>query len=250
MVVSRVKKDKNLTFISLKKPVYSCRFYENKGKIYQISLAKSHNTAYKQNDKKHFEDVKKIFNLKEKDIIMKYSNVDVMTPDSLPYIGEIRKNLYVATGFNTWGMTNGVLSAKIISDNILGYKNKYDNLFNPNRITFLNLLKVPAYIFNNLKTILGTKIFKNKNWYPKNVSFINDNGKSLACFEDENGKKHIVYNKCPHLGCSLLFNEEEKTWDCPCHSSRFDIDGKCIKGPSNYDISVNNKPLKNDINIK
>lgn len=250
MVVSRVKKDKNLTFISLKKPVYSCRFYENKGKIYQISLAKSHNTAYKQNDKKHFEDVKKIFNLKEKDIIMKYSNEDVMTPDSLPYIGEIRKNLYVATGFNTWGMTNGVLSAKIISDNILGYKNKYANLFNPNRITFLNLLKVPAYIFNNLNTILGTKIFKNKNWYPKNVSFINDNGKSLACFEDENGKKHIVYNKCPHLGCSLLFNEEEKTWDCPCHSSRFDIDGKCIKGPTNYDISVNNKPLKNDINIK
>ena len=62
-------------------------------------------------------------------------------------------------------------------------------------------------------------------------------GESWGSYKDEKGIKHIVHNKCPHLGCSLIFNEVEKTWDCPCHSSRFDIDGKCIKGPSNYDIS-------------
>ena len=51
------------------------------------------------------------------------------------------------------------------------------------------------------------------------------------------GGKHTVYTKCPHMGCRLIFNEIEKTWDCPCHASRFDIDGKCISGPSNKDIS-------------
>ena len=54
---------------------------------------------------------------------------------------------------------------------------------------------------------------------------------------DENKKEHIVYNLCPHLKCGLIFNAIEHTWDCPCHGSRFDIDGKSIEGPSNYDIS-------------
>ena len=48
----------------------------------------------------------------------------------------------------------------------------------------------------------------------------------------------MVYTKCPHMGCRLLFNEIEKTWDCPCHASRFNLDGKCISGPSNFDIGV------------
>ena len=74
------------------------------------------------------------------------------------------------------------------------------------------------------------------------ISFKYENGKSIAIYKEKN-KIHKVYNKCPHLGCSLIFNEEEKTWDCPCHSSRFDIDGNCIKGPSNYDISY--KKLRN-----
>ena len=54
---------------------------------------------------------------------------------------------------------------------------------------------------------------------------------------DEEKKEHIVYNKCPHLKCGLIFNEIEHTWDCPCHGSRFDIDGNVIEGPSNYNIT-------------
>ena len=82
-----------------------------------------------------------------------------------------------------------------------------------------------------------TKINKQKSWYSNNVKFEKRNGKNVAIYIDENKKEHIVYNLCPHLKCSLMFNEVEKTWDCPCHGSRFDIDGKCIEGPSNYDIT-------------
>ena len=63
------------------------------------------------------------------------------------------------------------------------------------------------------------------------------NGEKVAIYKDTNGKEHIVYNRCPHMKCGIVFNEVENTWDCLCHGSRFDLDGKCIEGPSNYDIS-------------
>ena len=70
-----------------------------------------------------------------------------------------------------------------------------------------------------------------------------ENPKEICCecnegiYVDDEGEEHIVYNLCPHMKCSLIFNEIEKTWDCPCHGSRFNIDGKSIEGPSNYDIT-------------
>ena len=237
IIISKVKKDGGFTCISSSSPTYSCRFYKDGENIYQISLAESHNTSIKQNDLKHFKRVKEIFKLKESDIVMTYSNVDIMTPDHMPYIGRLKDNIYIACGYNTWGMTNGVLAASIISDMILNKENEYLEIFNPNRINLANIMNLPNIIFSQTKSFLGPKINKNKSWYKDNITFINKNGKSLAIYKDENGFKHIIHNKCPHFGCSLIFNEAEKTWDCPCHSSRFDIDGKCIKGPSNYDIS-------------
>ena len=237
MVVSKVKKDGEFTCISSGSPTYSCRFYHDKDNIYQISLAESHNTSIKQNDSYHFKRVKEIFKLKDSDIVMTYSNVDIMTPDHMPYIGRLKDELYIGVGYNTWGMTNGVLASNIISDMIFNKKNEYVEIFNPNRMNLSNIISLPSIILSQTKSFLGPKINKNKSWYSDRIKFINKNGKSLAIYKDENGFNHTIYNKCPHFGCSLIFNEEEKTWDCPCHSSRFDIDGKCIKGPSNYDIS-------------
>ncbi len=237
MIVSKVNKDGKYTAISSSMPTYSCRFYNDGENIYQISLSESHNTSIKQNDEYHFARVKEIFDLKESDIVMSYSNVDIITPDHMPYIGMLKDNIYIGVGYNTWGMTNGVLAAKIISDMILKNKNKFIDVFEPNRINLANIIKFPLILFSQTKSFIGPKINKDKSWYSSKVRFMNKDGKSLAIYKDEEDKNHIVYNKCPHFGCSLIFNETEKTWDCPCHSSRFNIDGKCIKGPSNYDIS-------------
>lgn len=237
IVVSKVNEDGNFTCISSNSPTYSCRFYQNKDNIYQISLAESHNTSVKQNDSYHFKRVKEIFNLKDEDIVFMYTNVDIMTPDHMPYIGELKENMYIGVGYNTWGMTNGILGARIISDMILNKENEYKDIFNPNRINLSNLISLPTILGGQIKSYLGPKINKNKSWYSDNIKFYD----GLASYTDEEGKEHIVYNKCPHFGCSLIFNEEERTWDCPCHSSRFDIDGKCIKGPSNKDITYKPK---------
>jgi len=237
IIVSEVKENKNFTCISSSKPTYSCRFYQDQDKIYQISLSQSHNTSIKQNDKYNFEKTIKNFNLKKENIIEKYTNTDIITPDYMPYIGKLKQNLYIGVGYNTWGMTNSILAAKIISDLILEKQNKYETIFNPNRFNLAHIIKLPLIIFSQIKSYFGPKINKNKKWYNNKIIFKKINGKNIAIYKDEKNKNHIIYNKCPHLGCSLIFNEIEKTWDCPCHSSRFDIDGKCIKGPSNYDIS-------------
>jgi glycine/D-amino acid oxidase-like deaminating enzyme/nitrite reductase/ring-hydroxylating ferredoxin subunit len=233
IIVSKVKEDKNFTCISSSKPTYSCRYYSDKDNIYQISLSESHNTSVKQDDTYHFNRVKEIFNLKDEDIVMSYSNTDIMTVDYMPFIGKLKNNMYIGLGYNTWGMTNSVLAAKIISDMILNKENEYSKIFNPNRFNLSNIIKLPFILASQTKSFLGPKLNKNKSWYSSKITF----DKDLAIYEDNNGKKHIIHNKCPHFGCSLIFNEKELTWDCPCHSSRFDIDGKCIKGPSNYDIS-------------
>lgn len=237
IIVSKVKKDEGYTCISSSSPTYSCRFYEDNGTIYQISLAESHNTSIKQDDEYHFNRVKEIFGLKDNDIVMSYSNIDIMTVDHMPYIGKLKDNMYIGCGYNTWGMTNSILAAKIITDTILNKENEYKETFSPNRVNLSNLVKLPLILFSQTKSFIGPKINKDKPWYSKNLKFIKKDGKSLAIYKDKNGFTHTVYNKCPHFGCSLIFNEKELTWDCPCHSSRFDIDGKCIKGPSNYDIS-------------
>ena len=236
IIISKVNKDLKFTAINTSNPIYSIRFYNDGKNIYQISLSESHEIGFSQNDEEHFNKLKNRFKIKSKDIVMKYSNVDIITPDYMPFIGKLKNDMYIGCGYNTWGMTNSVLAAKILSDLILNKENNYSKLFDPNRFTPKNLLKLPYILFSQTKSYIGSKLLKNKSWY-KNVKF-EDN---IAIYKDKNGFKHKVINKCPHLGCGLIFNQEELTWDCPCHSSRFDIDGNCIKGPSNYNICYKDK---------
>ena len=231
--------DKNLKYsaININKPTVSIRYYSDDKKIYEIYLTNSHNTCIHDNDKNNFIS---LMRSKSSNPDYLWSNKDILTNDSLPFIGSLDddKNLLIGTGYNTWGMTNGSLAGKILSDIILNKKNKYINLFNPRRkMNSLKLLNFPLNLGSNAYSFMKTKLVKNKSWYPDNVKFEKINGKDIAIYIDENKKEHIVYNKCPHLTCGLLFNEIEKTWDCPCHGSRFDIDGNVIEGPSNYNIT-------------
>lgn len=238
IIVSRITKDKNFSCINIEKPIYSCRYYKENNKKYQISLGRSHNLAFIQNDKKNFEKLKKQFRLKEVDILHEYTNTDIITPDYMPLIGKIKENMYISTGYNTWGMTNSILGAKILSDIINQKENQYTKLFNPKRINKSNIKKLPYYIITGIYSYISSKLIKNKTWNKGKAKTHHKIGVNINIYKDEQGKEHKVKNKCPHLGCGLIFNEIEKSWDCPCHSSRFDIDGNCIKGPSNQNIKI------------
>ena len=131
-----------------------------------------------------------------------WSTQDCMTLDSIAYIGKYSKNtpnIFVATGFNEWGMTTSMISAKILCDMLCGKKNKYEKLFNPSR----SILE--PQLFANL----GETVINFANPFPK---------------------------RCSHLGCALKWNKYERTWDCSCHGSRFSENGKIINNPSVKDL--------------
>ena len=237
--IGAYRTNKNLKYssISITEPSISTRYYQDNDIIYKLFLTNSHNISIKNNDKENFDRI-----LKHNNPDYVWSNKDIITDDYLPLIGAINKSktLLIGTGYNTWGMTNGSLAGKILADIILKNNNKYLELFNPLRkINLGKIFNFPLIIGSNIYAYTKSKLFKQKKWYDGKIIFTTKNGKKLAIYTDSNNKKHIVHALCPHLKCGLVFNEIEKTWDCPCHGSRFDIDGNSIEGPSNYNIRYN-----------
>lgn len=136
-----------------------------------------------------------------------WSAQDCMPHDGIPFIGKysiFTPNLYVATGFQKWGMTSSMIAAMILRDELCGRKSPYRNLFSPQR------LNVRAGIWNLLADV-GESI----------------KGLALGLFSRP---------RCAHMGCELIWNPDEKSWDCPCHGSRFDKDGNLLDNPAKKDI--------------
>lgn len=193
---------KPVSLISYSYPFISIRNYKD----YLIYLSNSHSLNKDIDNDKNFKELKK--KLKDLNLTPEYlwSNIDIITNDGLPYIGKIKDNLLIGTGYNTWGLANGFLAGTILTDIINNKENKYIDLFNPNRI---NISGITGIVSNGIKNIDG---------YIKGFMNTTDN------------------KTCPHMGCKLIYNKVENTWDCPCHGSRFNKEGKCISGPSNKDI--------------
>lgn len=171
-----------------------------------------------------------------------WSNQDCMTPDSIPYIGKYSvntPNIYVATGFNKWGMTSSMVSALILSDMITGKDNKYQKVFNPRRLMLSGsrkFLKDAAIITISLLTEHLKIPHDNFNDIKQGeAGVIKHDGQRVGVYRDKEDKYYLVTTKCPHLGCSLEWNQNELTWDCPCHGSRFDYRGNLISNPAMRD---------------
>lgn len=131
-----------------------------------------------------------------------WATQDCMSLDSIAYIGEYSagtKDMYVATGFNKWGMTSAMVSAMILTDLILGKNNDYADVFHPSR------------------SVLHPQL-------------------AMNAFESSIGLLTPKARRCPHLGCALKWNPHEHSWDCPCHGSRFSKDGKLIDNPATGDL--------------
>lgn len=131
-----------------------------------------------------------------------WATQDCMTLDGLPYIGRYAKqttNLFVATGFNKWGMTSSMVAAMILTDMVLDKENPYAAVFSPSR----SMLK-PQLAVNALEATMNLLT--------------------------------VSRRRCPHLGCALKWNQVERSWDCPCHGSRFSQSGKLIDNPATDDL--------------
>lgn len=166
---------------------------------------------------------------------------DVVTYDHIPFVGRYKKhngNIYVVSGFNKWGMSNSIVSANIINDLINEVDNKYAQIYSPNRAyrmhnmgdCFKNMMVATSHL---AKSFLCYPVFRcTKNLVRGQGGVYMIGGKKRAVYKDQLGKLHIFGARCPHMGCQLEFNKEAKSWDCPCHGSRFDIDGKILNEPA------------------
>lgn len=227
-------------FISIEEPTKTFRVYEGEGKKLLIFGGNDHKTGQGKKEEEIFEDLKQYANenFGLNDFKYQWSAQDCMSFDNMPYIGHINKsenNVYVATGFSKWGMTNGTLSAIIISDLITKNKSKYEDIFKPSRKgSYLNT----DFIKENLNVginYIGGKLKFGSDKMPSEKGegkVVNIEGKKYGVYRNYDDKLFIVDTTCTHLGCELKFNSAEKTWDCPCHGSRFDYKGNVLEGPA------------------
>ena len=146
-------------------------------------------------------------------------------------------NVYVATGFNKWGMTSSMVSAIIISGMITGKEYDFNEIFSPSRFdmtaSIKNLVKdgfETTYNFIAEKIRLPMETIENiKNGEAGIVTY---EGKKVGVYKTKDGKSYTVSTKCPHLGCELKWNADDLSWDCPCHGSRFDYRGNFLDSPA------------------
>ena len=173
-----------------------------------------------------------------RDVVYRWSG-QVMEPlDSLAFIGKSpgNENIYIITGDSGNGMTHGTLGGLIITDMINAIKNPWADLYKPTRIP----LKVAGKYMREVLSMAGQYV----DWISKedvesaddlqnNEGGIISSGlKKLALYKDSDGEVHVFSATCPHLGCVVHWNADEKTFDCPCHGSRFSKEGEVINGPA------------------
>ncbi len=176
-----------------------------------------------------------------------WNTEDCITLDKIPYIGKYSnmwENAYVATGFNKWGITTSNIAANIITDMIIGRKNRYEDIFISTRV---EPVKNRQEVGNMLKETVSSLVLK-KFELPESeqASLKNEEGKiieiegeKVGAYKDKEGRIYTIVPKCAHLGCELSWNNLDKTWDCPCHGSRYDYTGKMLYGPTVKDLYIN-----------
>ena len=175
----------------------------------------------------------------------RWSAQDLTSLDKIPYVGPLtpeNPNILIATGYRKWGMTNSTAAALLLQDMILKRKNHYKQVYTPSRFhanpSIKTFLKENANVAAQLvKGKLDSTHQNADDLAPEEGAITSINGQRKGIYKNADGDVYIVDTTCTHVGCEVNWNQAEKTWDCPCHGSRFSYKGEVIEGPAE-------KPLK------
>ncbi|MEO6583470.1 MAG: FAD-dependent oxidoreductase [Ferruginibacter sp.] len=228
-------------------PYHYYRSQKVDGQEYLIAGGEDHKTGHEENTDQCFRRLesylRKYFEVDT--IAYKWSSQYYQPTDGLPYIGHLagnRENIFCATGYNGNGMIYGTLAGNILRDLIIKNDSIYKELFKPARVKpvagFVNFVKEAADVVTHF---VGDKIS------PENISELTElaagearvvkyEGHTLALYKDDNHKLYAVNSACTHINCNVGWNNAEKTWDCPCHGSRFNYDGTMLTSPARKDL--------------
>ncbi|MFD0675639.1 MULTISPECIES: FAD-dependent oxidoreductase [unclassified Paenibacillus] len=229
-------------YISAEDPKRSLRSATVNGEQFVLIGGENHKTGQGICTIKHYEALKLFgeehFGLKE--IAYRWSAQDLTTLDKLPYIGRTSAdtpNILVATGYKKWGMTTGTAAALLIEKMVTRKESPYEELFNPGR--FHADPSIKTFIVQNADVakhfITGKLEMIHK--LPEDLgndegSVVKVNGNRAGAYRDQQGQLHMVDTTCTHMGCEVEWNHGERTWDCPCHGSRFSYKGEVLEGPA------------------
>ncbi|WP_062051429.1 FAD-dependent oxidoreductase [Bacillus sp. JCM 19034] len=234
-------------YYSIDSPSRSLRYTTVGDRKLAIISGESHKTGQEIDTDFHYEALEQFANemFSSFELTYKWSAQDLTTLDKIPYIGPIsrgHRNIFVATGYRKWGMTNGTMAALLLTDLIMKRENRFEAVFRPSRFAADPSLR--QFISQNAdvaKQLLKGK-FDQANRQPEDVQMgeaavVSVDGKRAGAYRDEQGQLHVVDTTCTHMGCEVHWNEGEHSWDCPCHGSRFSPKGEVLEGPAK-------KPLK------
>jgi glycine/D-amino acid oxidase-like deaminating enzyme/nitrite reductase/ring-hydroxylating ferredoxin subunit len=173
------------------------------------------------------------------DVQFRWSGQVMETVDGLAFIGRNphdAPNVYIATGDSGMGMTHGTIAGILLTDLIMGRANPWSDLYDPSRKSvraagewLKETLNVAAQLADYVK---GGDVSSVDDIAPGQGAIISRGLKKIAAFRDEQGTLHERSATCTHVGCVVSWNGEERSWDCPCHGSRFDINGRVLNGPA------------------
>ena len=173
-------------------------------------------------------------------ITHRWSAQDPQAYDSLPMVGTYlpgSTRLWVATGFAKWGLSMGTVAAAQLADQLTGQDNPYARLFSPHRVSPRGLPTLVRMNAKVAKDFVGDRLTVVDARTPDDIPpgearVLPDGAGKKGVYKDADGRVHAVSLRCTHLGCLLRFNGAERSWDCPCHGSRFDVDGAVLEGPA------------------
>jgi glycine/D-amino acid oxidase-like deaminating enzyme/nitrite reductase/ring-hydroxylating ferredoxin subunit len=231
----------------LQDPYHYYRTQEVNGQKYLIVGGEDHKTGHESNTEHCFlrleSHVRNYFDVES--VAFRWSSQYFESADGLPYVGHLPfnpKNIFVATGFGGNGMIYGTASALVLTDIIGNGSTKYQDLFNPGRIKpvagFSNFIKEAADVTS---VFIGKKFDAEKIESAAGIAkgearVVQYEGASIALYKDEKGKLHAVNPTCPHIKCNVGWNNSEKSWDCPCHGSRFSYTGELLSAPARKNL--------------
>ena len=228
--------------ISVESPTRSIRLIRDQGRDLLMLGGEGHKVGQEEDTEGCYQrleaDARRRFGLSNIDY--RWSTQDTVSVDSVPYIGRLTRtsdHIFTGTGFRKWGMTNGTLAAMLLTDRIVGRDNPYAAFYDSKRLDIPQSAK--EFVKENVNVAqhwVGDRIDTPgdplEEVAPGEGTVIRRGAKPVAVYKDESGELKALSAVCTHLACIVHFNTAEKSWDCPCHGSRFDLDGTVIQGPA------------------
>ena len=234
-------------FLGIDEPTRSVRPHTSGGETYLVIGGEEHKTGQDDETEARYQAIeawaRERFGVTSID--HRWSAQDYMPADGIPYVGRAapgNDRILVATGFKKWGMSNGTAAAMMLKDRVLDRPNEWLETFDATRLRPRQSLgELVGQNVDVARRFVGDRVSLAPSLAdlpPGQGAVVQENGRRLAAYRDEAGALSVLSARCTHMGCLVAFNEAERSWDCPCHGSRFDLSGAVLEGPATAPLST------------